>query len=135
MRFSKNYQSSVCTKGLQNWQPSNISYTQKSVPCSKFSNFDATKTLRADSFAASWCTRMTSTFLGTSKLISNGVREPRSLQHVECPPDSLENCWFTYLITNKKCMGCRFHPVYVYGCFVFAAKLETTQLDVPFIVH
>ena len=43
-----------------------------------------------------WCTRMTSTFLGTSKLILNGVRGPRSLLHVECPPDSLEKCWFTY---------------------------------------
>ena len=37
-----------------------------------------------------------STFLGTSKLILNGVRGPKSLLHVEYPSDSLEKCWFTY---------------------------------------
>ena len=58
--------------------------------------FECKKRLRTGSFADPWCKRMTSTFLGTSKLILSGVRGPRSLLHVECPPDSQEKCWFTY---------------------------------------
>ena len=116
LRLPKSSSHPCAQRGCKTASPQTFFTLKKSILCSRFSNFDATKTLRAGSFAAPWCTRMTSTFLGTSKLILNGVRGPRSLLHVECPPDSLEKCWFTYYVNhlhNKIRMGCRFHPVYV----------------------
>ena len=96
LRLPKSSSHPCAQRGCKTASPQTFFTLKKSILCSRFSNFDATKTLRAGSFAAPWCTRMTSTFLGTSKLILNGVRGPRSLLHVECPPDSLEKCWFTY---------------------------------------
>ena len=44
--------------------------------------FECWKCLRAGSFAAPLCTRMTATFLGISTLTLIGVRSPKSLRHV-----------------------------------------------------
>ena len=73
LRLPKSSSHPCAQRGCNTANPQTFFTLKKSVLCSRFSNFDATKSYRAGGFAAQWHTRMTRTFMGTSKLISYGT--------------------------------------------------------------